>query len=379
MAIDCLLRGAQLEDGVTDRSMIRYPEQSIGNIAAEVRMMTFLDLWCMIKKYWYFLLAAVALCLLLCYLYLTFVRIETSYPTATSAIVVNSQIETTAGVAISNANEISREHIGVVAQVKPNDDTMTVFILISGEDAEANEALANETAEKTVETVRQMYPKAAEIESAVVAYEAQIVQATTSCAAPTKAYQFYIAFAIGGLCVVLCGFVLFYCLKRPVTGARSLEEAVGLPVLEELPATDSGERLLANLRFAAKDMSLSSICVIPASSSVASEGVCEILKGALEDAGSSSKIYDAQDDIDDLGFYREGDVGVRVLCCESLAGSIQGAYVAQRASVSALVVIPWVDSLRCVNAALNELRLTDCTLAGLIVCNESSRDRARVK
>lgn len=325
--------------------------------------MTFHDLWQMVKKYWYVVVVLPCACVLLLAVSLGAGFGKEPLVTVTTKIVANSQIEATAGIASSKANEIARDYSGATATAKVNDKSMLVTISVSSPDETTSEECAHRIAEETIASTKQLY-SSENGDASGIQYNAQIQEPSSIAVTHTSELRKYIVAAIVGLCAAACFLVLLYSARRPVVGVDSLQRQTCLPVLGVIPSHDYGERLLANIRFAAHGNALDSICVVPALTSASSQSVCQSLSMALER--------------DERPQYEEGQTAgearssdrdaIEILCCESLAQSVQAAYTARESSVVVLSVAQWLDSIKAVNDAIEELTLADVEIAGFAFC-----------
>ena len=183
-------------------------------------------------------------------------------------------------------------------------------------------------------------------------YNGTVSPATEAEASSSGGSMKYLLVALlAGLFVGVCIVVVLDMRKRPVKTPEGAQEAVELPVLEILPAK-SGERLLANVRFAAADAagegvdpgSLGSVLVVPAGDEAAARAACELLKEAAE--------------AEDAGALEVAQAG-------PLSEGMAGAYASRDAGAVVVAVRQWADALPQLESTVAELRLAGANLVGL--------------
>ena len=141
-------------------------------------------------------------------------------------------------------------------------------------------------------------------------------------------------------------------ITRPVKGASDLSEASGFPVFGELPG-DTGERLLANVRFASGKHDMRSVLVVPVQA-----GESAALVGMLLDRAARSE---APNERNSRG------QRVRVSACAPLLQGAAAAYEARAVDAVVISATQWEDSRKDVEAAANELRLAGANVVGCVL------------
>ena len=152
-----------------------------------------------------------------------------------------------------------------------------------------------------------------------------------------------------GICIV----VIIDMVRRPVKSIEGMQDLTELPVLEKLPAKD-GNRLLANIRFAAKKDDLQTVCVVPLGEGTLVQDVCAMLKAAMDaekGAGDSGDTFEA-------------------VACEPLSANMDAAYRSRKADAVIVAGRQWSDSLTALESTVAELKLADVNLVGIVFAPE---------
>lgn len=160
---------------------------------------------------------------------------------------------------------------------------------------------------------------------------------------------------LAGLFLVVCVLVLVDSAKRPLKCKRDVEAASKLPVWTIADVSQSGERLWANIQFAARN-SLESVCILPVSGGKRSD-VERTLLGAMREAGLGDAI----------------GKDPRVMACDSLENSIVGVRVAKVSSVTIVAAVRWRDTAPALCDVLEELRLASANVVGIILLSGEGR------
>lgn len=317
--------------------------------------MTLLDLCRLIGRYWKLVVALPVLAVVVCAVVLFMPSGEPAGSTATSRIVVNSQVAITYGHAASLARQLSEGDTDYKVSAKVETASMTVTITASGRDGNECVQLADAIAADAVSATEADFAQN-EGSDYKTAYRAQIEPAQLDEATSSRGGKLkYLAVALlGGLFVAVCMVVVIDLKRRHVKSAEGVQEAVELPVLEVLPVADGGERLLANVRFAAGKDDLSSVLVVPAGDmSVAEEGA-NLLKLAASAEGAS---------------------GFGASSCPPLAQGMAGAYEARDADAVVVATRQWTDSMKQLEPTIAELKLAGAKLAGIVFAKEVKETR----
>lgn len=309
--------------------------------------MTLHELWLVVVKRWKLIVAVPVVCAVACFAYLSFYNSGGGSYTASSCVVANTSVQSVAGMAASegrqyidqlkSADSASAKGLEIVA--KGDTNMMTVTITVTGPDGDACVKAANAVAEATNARAEE-----ALVVPEGLSYAGQVEFATKAQFDKRSGLKYPLVAILGGLFVAICIAVVLDMRKRPVKTAEGAQDAVELPVLEVLPAAN-GERLLANIRFAAKKDDLASVYIVPAGDGDVARKASELVQAAAGD---------------------EGARGVSVEVGAPLGESMQAAYDARSRDAVVVSVRQWVDTLPQLESAVAELRLADANLVGLV-------------
>ena len=308
--------------------------------------MTLMDLCRLLGRYWKLVVALPVVCVAICAAVLFAQPGASASASATARVVSNSQVAIVYGHAASLARQLEGADPDYAVSAKADGNSMTVSVTATGPDEAECLQLADAVAADAVAATEQDF---AENEGSefLVAFRAQVEPAELDDAAASGGKLKYLAVALlGGLFVAVCVVVLIDLKRRHVKSAGGVQDAVELPVLEILPAV-SGERLLANVRFASKVDDLGSVCVIPAGDGTAAERACEALEQGAQVEGAQ----------------------LQVVRCEALSQGMAGAYKAREADAVVVTARQWADSLTQLESTVAELRLADAKLVGIVYAN----------
>ena len=130
--------------------------------------------------------------------------------------------------------------------------------------------------------------------------------------------------------------------------ARVKETLAKTPILDELPVTDGGLRLLANTRFAARNDNLKNICVVPLAQNDSSQLAAAVLHDAIE---------------------KEGACSTKTIACTSVESNITQVYKLRKADAVIISVKLWEDTVDSLVYAIKELSLAEVKLIGIVLVN----------
>ena len=324
--------------------------------------MTLQELFQIIRHYWYIIIFAVAACMAACFVYL--VALPPSY-SATAQLNLTGEPGSIGALARNAGADVDVK--GTSFTVNTDNSSKTVSIVVSGSDEEACVEVANKLAEASTTKAKTMYENV----------KISVAKAETAISTSPSTVRYLLVALIAGLLIGLCLVVILDLMRASVKSAVGLEEATGLPVLATLPAADDGARLLANVRFAAKDGRLSTICVLPCGSRKTAPLTCMTISRALEaegGVGASAGRAEAAGRKDATAPVPTAAAHVspagrvpHLLCHNSVADSIEGVYAANRADVTVVSVKRWSDSMRDLADTLKELELAKANVAGLVL------------
>ena len=320
--------------------------------------MTLLDLVRLLRRY-------IGLCIALPLVFalatagFMLVRGQTAAYNANAYIVAGTSAQLSAlnGTASSAAREYASSNPGYSATAKAETASLTITVTATGPDASGAASAANEVANAAVDSAKELVGKDN--------VSASVQQATQGTRASGSSMLTYILVAIlAGLFAAVCIVVAIDAVKRPVKGSADLEAASGLPVLGELPG-DTGERLLANARFASGKQNPHTVLVVPVK-----EGDPAALAGMLIDRAARSE---SPEETEHYGG------PMRVSTCAPLLQGVAAAYQAREMDVVLIACAQWADNRRDVESTASELKLAGANVVGCVLVKDVKRGARRGK
>lgn len=327
--------------------------------------MTLTDFWHMVKRFWVLvvLLPIVFAAAFTGYSYFA-AKEQPSY-SATVTIVPNSQGPTVAGLAVNGASSPRDGFSGVDIEVAYDTVKSMVTIVASGDSPETAEYCANMLALEAVKKAEALY---ADIPANVeIPFAAELGVATVSQDSAWVKPGYILVSLLVGLVVAFCILVLIDMVRRPVLSRESVEEQEHLSFFGDCPDGANGTRLLANLRFSLADEECFTVCLVPLSAKSRSDAVANALEAAArEDGGHDALPLRFMPSADaSLSASREA---ITVMDSVPLSADINAAYAAQKAGITILVVREWVDTMKDLEATVEQLKRAHANLAGFIYC-----------
>lgn len=269
----------------------------------------------------------------------------------------SAQLTTLNGTTASAAREYAAVNPGYSASAKAETTSLTVTITATGPDPEGTAMAANEIASMAVEGAEGLLGKDG--------VKAQIEQAYTGIGSSRNSVLVYgFLGLLAGLFVAVCLVIAIDSINRPVKDASDLSDFSGFAVLGELPG-DTGERLLANVRFASGKPDMRSVLVVPAS-----EGEPAALVGMLLDRAARSESP------------RDGKSRgsqVRVSACAPLLQGAAAAYESRAVDAVVIAAAQWNDSRKDVESTANELRLASANVVGCVLVRNVKRSSKKAR
>ena len=304
--------------------------------------MTLLDFFRLIRKYLPLIIVVPVLCVLACLGYLAIGNSDGAKYTAQSRIIVSTHVQEVGGLAQVQGRAYSEENEAIKVTSYVDSGIKTVVIIVDAPREDLSVEIANAIADDVLEEAFEFVPKNYEDP-----FNARVEKAEKAKDAGSSGHKKLILIVfLAGLFIAICIVIVIDTLKRPVKSVEGIQRAIELPVLEKLPVTDSGERLLANIRFASKKDDLKTVCLIPVGNGSAIEQAADALRAA-----ASAENLETQIDIQ---------------CFDSLANGMKAAYEARTADATLLVAVQWDDSLTALESAAAELRLANANLVGVV-------------
>lgn len=312
--------------------------------------MTLQELWMIIVRRWKLVVALPVACALVCagYLLATKFMDEERQYTAKAYVVGNSNVAAVASLANNEALQLypGEEEPPFTVRASVGSGTLTVTVVATGEDGDTCIELANEIATHANEAAIEFYADYENPYSGIVQEATEYEEVTVTS---DDSLKYLLVAVLAGLFVAICVVVVLDMRKRPVKTAEGVQDAVELPVLEILPAV-SGERLLANVRFAAGDTAPESVLVVPTGDVETAESACELIESAVRAEGASNKL--------------------EVLRAEPLSQGMAGAYASRDVDAVVVTARQWADELPQLESTVAELRLAGAKLVGVVFAKD---------
>lgn len=311
--------------------------------------MTLRELWMLAARYWVMVLATVVVCTALGFAY-DAVRSPGELYKATSRIVAGSNLNSVAGFAESAKHTAQDEFAGEGISVSIDSDTslMTVTITVESSSPQACVQIANSLADATNRTAIEICG------SNENPYLGEVSLAAEATEVASRVDFKYIACGfVGGVFISAIILVLIDRKKGSIKTPEAVQQVIDLPVLDVLP-TKNGEKLSANIRFAAdrlhRGTGCMSVLVVPVSQRSAAQDVVALLEACVPSEGVQT---------------------LTLIATEPLSESIKAAYESQNVDVVVVVAKQWDDSLSELVSCVDELRFANAQIAGIVFCKKA--------
>lgn len=178
---------------------------------------------------------------------------------------------------------------------------------------------------------------------------------------------------LAGLFVAICLILLLDYIKAPVKSRRDAMEISHLPILDEIPSAEGGERLLANLHFRNGGRP-STVAIVPAGAASASPVAARELAGVLERSDVRVKLVKGSPHAKKFQVTVPSDAAI-VVSCEPLAAGMGAAYIAHNADATIVCVCGWVDSKKQLALTVQELELAKANVVGVVFFPEAAKPK----
>lgn len=363
--------------------------------------MTLRDLWIIVHRNWKVVVFAPILCaLLLAGVVYAIDAVRGSSYTASSKLMVTDPTGLVGSSSLANLiDTFAQEEVesakagGIDAKAESDSTSQSIEFTVTSSTVQQAVELANGLAEKTKDATQtalseqgDAFLKAVnEIETSSVAegvtYVTSEVTASDRAAAlrscsyaisdatisaesvSSDIVKYLIAGYLAGLFLTICALALIDSLRQPIKNKGDIQRITDIPVLSEGHTAKSVERLWANLCFVTNEEHLRTVCVLPASGDERKD-IDSMLEGIV---GENSKQSDLKICPGENPVNGEPAFSVKILGCDSIQDSVTGAQVARSADATVLVVRPWVDRADNVIDVLDELKLAQARIAGILL------------
>lgn len=271
--------------------------------------------------------------------------------TASASLVTNGDFALAQGFASTAVS--SSSYSDVTLSTSPNSSSKQITITGKGSNADSCVKAVNAAAAATNEQI-----KGANGDAKVVVSEASSA-ANDSPSIPKSV----IVAILAGLFIAICVIVVIDMIKAPIKSKENAESICELPILDELPTDDGGERLFANIQFRS-DGRPSSIAVVPVGNIEAGASVARELAQAIEHAGMRVKV------VRGAAHARQFKVNIPenaavVVDCPSLEEGMGAAHIAHDAQATVVCVSEWESSQPQLVSTVQELTLAKANITGI--------------
>lgn len=320
--------------------------------------MTLLDLLRLIKRNIKLVIALPVICVLFAVAWSMFT--QGSY-TATASFVTNGDLALAQGLAAKEASSHSNAEMQV--SCSSVSASKQIVIKATGSNSSACIEAANNVANSTVRQYK-------EASNNIIATVSEASYAVSNSSSVLKVALLAI---LVGLFLAVCFVVFIDGIKAPIRSREDIESSSKLPVLGNVPSSDGGERLLANLQFC-HGARPSTVAVVPIGVAMTAPVVARELAGALERSDVRVKLVKGSPHANKFQVSVPEDAAI-VVSCEPLEVGMGAAYIAHGADVTVLCASEWADSRRQLVSVVRELGLAKAKIIGVAFLPEEKKAR----
>lgn len=262
---------------------------------------------------------------------------------ATSRILVNSEQYVVYGIVTDEMTSFQGLYEDVKLKAELRESKSTIEITATGKDPDLCVSVSEEIAESAVLVAGDFLAGGGG--EPALSFESQIVT-DENASFVSRGKMYALAFALTGLLVALCVVLVFGLAKKYVLSARDVSDSTDYPILGTFDGKVDGDRLLANIRLAAGEKSVRSICVMPLSEVGFAREVAQSLENAANVSCSD---------------------GAKI---EALASPVMQPSIlikAKEFDFAVLVVAQWSDRLPALDEALGEFELARMENVGIVL------------
>lgn len=370
--------------------------------------MTLLDLWSLLKKNWWLVIALPVVCAVVCW---GVMGMQPASYSAMATLVTSGQLAAVNGQATGLASQKSAE-TGLTIEADYDSASSTVTVTATGADSDAVVAAANEVAlatqKKTYEFLGQELDAAQTAEQAEEAVfdspatnateaallallsdemvSISVTEATAAKAESSGAAKYTIVALIAGLLLAICIVVIRDMVRGSIHNAYEVEENYELRLLGRAGngrrrsgelAGAQAESLLAALDFAGDDAR--ALCLVPMESTASAAAVVATLEGASASAKRMLTVLRDTGDLpltepeslaDVLAARMEVEADLALVVAPAVADSADYAYLAPACGCAVLVLEAMRSKRVHVEDALRQLALSKTEVAGFIMVDD---------
>lgn len=314
--------------------------------------MTFSDLIKLIRHYLKLVIALPLACALVTLV--VFLLMPPQYE-AKASLANDVPLDVVSGYANNVATEQSRSDVVVTATTAAASHS----IIFKAESANYDQCVeaANTAAHALGDELHAINP----------AFMVDISEATSAIDTSVSASKMALVALLAGLFIAICVVLIIDLVKTPIRSEDDIEALSDLPVVSVIPSRDSGERLLANIRFVA-DKTPSVIAVVPVGL-LGTAVVCADLMSALERSSIATNRVKGGAHEEALKVEHQPGT-VTIIECSSLTEGMGAAYLAKEADITVVCVREWADSRKALAKVVGELRLARANVAGVVFLTE---------
>lgn len=374
--------------------------------------MTLLDLLNLMKRSWWLVIALPIVCAVVCFGIMT---MQPATYSATATLVASNQLPLLSGQASSVASQKSDE-TGLTVTSTLNNTNYSVVITVTGETADECVHVANEVAITARENTLAFLGQENAVEDIAAAAEAaasesldgsitvddaalyalailsaedltaiSITEATSAKDASPKKVQYVAVAFIAGLLAAICIIVIRDMVRGSVHNSYEVEENYDLRQLGRMHKPSARRRseaaaedasLLAALDFAAQGKR--AICLVPMENSESAKRVVTALEAVAETVGkrigcigetANLTLSDPAMLANAITAETPPGVDLTLVMAPAVADSADFAYLAPACGCAVIVIEAMRTKRTHLEAALNQLALSQTDVAGFIMVN----------
>lgn len=279
--------------------------------------------------------------------------------TATATFVTNGDLAFAQGLANSQAASHSNSEVRV--SCTSASAAKQVVVSATGK----NPDVCIETANMVANEAARLYK---ESNSSILT---TVTEATYAVGNESSVIKNVIMALIAGLFIAGCIVLCIDLIKPPVRSRKDVEDAVGLPVLDEVPSQDGGERLLANLQFRNGERP-ATVAIVPVGVALSAPVTARELAAALERSDVRVKLVKGSPHARKFQVNVPEDAAI-VVSCESLDDGMGAAYIAHSADATIVCASGWKDTKKQLIATVRELELAQANIVGVALLPEAEK------
>lgn len=250
--------------------------------------MSLREFFILIKHYWWQAVMAIVLMILLCLGGQFFMASKKPVSYTSSAVLVSNILGSSLlGIASSEGVNAAEENSGYRVVAELEEGTENVLLSTTGPNADESSTICNDTMTRVCEIASELYPgiDKASLESgphsvSVEGFKGYVSHLETVENPVQVNYLIGTLFGLlGGAIIVSVALIAFDMKRRPIIDGEEVSEAFNIRLLGSSSSPGSVPELLAHVRFATAEESVSELIVVPVGCNESALSAVEELKG----------------------------------------------------------------------------------------------------